>query len=147
MTFWLPIRQTPTLEWRAIYGDNGSNTSYPKGDDMADFGDFVSTEDEEFDHEEVAEPWHKYDIKEALHVFYPVCVGEMLNERYLVEHKIGSGGFSTAWTARDIHDKRDAALKVMSSEEWGGNEICMQDKIVQNVQATSHLVIYYASTS
>lgn len=114
---------------------------------MADFGDFVSTEDEEFDLEEVVEPWHKYDIKETLLVFYPICVGEMLNERYLVEHKIGSGGFPTVWTAHDIHDNSDGSPQSHVFGRMGRNEICMQDKIVQNVQATSHLVIYYASTS
>ncbi|OAX77482.1 hypothetical protein ACJ72_08219 [Emergomyces africanus] len=91
---------------------------YPKGNDMADFGDFVSTEDEELDLEEVVEPWHKYDIKETPHVFYPIRVGEVLNDRYLIEHKIGSGGFSTVWMAHDLQDKRDVALKVMSSGEW-----------------------------
>ncbi|EEH22255.2 CMGC protein kinase [Paracoccidioides brasiliensis Pb03] len=112
---------------------------------MADFGDFVSTEDEEFDLEEVAEPWQKYDIKKTPHVFYPICVGEVLNERYLIEHKIGSGGFSTVWMAHDLQDKRDVALKVMSSGEWEKNEIRMQDEILQNVQDTSHLVTYLAT--
>ncbi|RHZ70730.1 hypothetical protein CDV55_107255 [Aspergillus turcosus] len=115
---------------------------YPKGDDTADFGDFVSNEDEELDLEEVVEPWHKYDIKETSHVFYPIRLGEVVHERYLVEHKIGFGGFSTVWMAHDLQDKKDVALKVMSSGEWGETEIRMQDKIVQNVQDTSHLVIY-----
>ncbi|EER36760.1 protein kinase [Histoplasma capsulatum H143] len=104
----------------------------PNGDDAADFGDFVSNEDEELDLEEIVEPWHKYDMKTTPHVFYPICVGEVLNKRYLVEHKIGSGGFST--------DSRDVALKVMSLGEWGENEARMQGEIHQNVHDTSHLV-------
>ncbi|KAJ5715561.1 Protein kinase domain containing protein [Penicillium malachiteum] len=91
----------------------------PKGDDTADFGDFVSTEDEEVDLEEVVEPWQKYDVKETPRVFYPIHVGKVLNERYLVEHKLGFGGFSTVWMAHDLHEKRDVALKVMSPGEYG----------------------------
>ncbi|EEH02630.1 protein kinase [Histoplasma capsulatum G186AR] len=112
----------------------------PNGDDTADFGDFVSNEDEELDLEEIVEPWHKYDMKTTPHVFYPICVGEVLNERYLVEHKIGSGGFSTVWMAHDLQDSRDVALKVMSLGEWGENEARMQGEIRQNVYDTSHLV-------
>ncbi|PYH95907.1 hypothetical protein BO71DRAFT_449045 [Aspergillus ellipticus CBS 707.79] len=70
---------------------------YPKDDNTTEFGDFVSTEDEELDLEEVVEPWQKYHIEETPRVFYPVRVGEVLNDRYLVEHKIGAGGFSTIW--------------------------------------------------
>ncbi|KMP10192.1 hypothetical protein CIHG_10156 [Coccidioides immitis H538.4] len=118
-------------------------SQYLKDDDTADFGDFVSTEDEELDLEEVVEPWHKYDIKETPHVFYPIFVGEVLNERYLVEHKIGSGGFSTVWMAQDLKNKRDVALKVMSLGQWGENEAHMHDKIIQTVQDISHFVTYF----
>ncbi|KKK17643.1 CMGC protein [Aspergillus rambellii] len=88
-----------------------STASPHKGNNMADFGDFVRTEDEELDLEEVVEPWNKYDLKESSRVFYPICVGEVLDERYLIEHKIGSGGFATVWMAHDLQDKRDVALK------------------------------------
>ncbi|KAK2810060.1 hypothetical protein FQN50_003254 [Emmonsiellopsis sp. PD_5] len=118
---------------------------YLEGDASADFGDFVSTEDEELDLEEVVEPWHKYDEKETAHVFYPICLGEVLNERYLVEHKIGSGGFSTVWMAHDLQNKRDVALKVMSSGEGGENETRIQDEILQNVKDTSNLITYLAT--
>ena len=111
-----------------------------KDDGIEDFGDFVCTEDEEVDLEEVAEPWQKYSIKETSRVFYPVYLGEVLNERYLVEHKLGHGGVSTVWMARDLQSDRDVALKVTSSGEYGENEIQMQDIIIQNVQDASHLV-------
>ncbi|KAE8312662.1 kinase-like protein [Aspergillus transmontanensis] len=101
------------------------------GDDTADFGDFVSNEDEELDLEEVVEPWYNYDIKETPHVFYPICLGE------------GSG--STVWMAHNLQEKRDVALKVMASGEWADNEICIQNEIIQNVQDTSHLVTYLAT--
>ncbi|KAB8226718.1 kinase-like protein [Aspergillus novoparasiticus] len=78
-------------------------------------------------------------------VFHPICLGEVLNERYLVENKMGSGGGSTVWMAHDLQDKRDVALKVMTSGEWADNEIRMQNEIIQNVQDTSHLVTYLAT--
>jgi serine/threonine protein kinase len=110
--------------------------------DGTDFGDFVSNEDEELDLEELVEPWHKYDIKETPNVFYPVYLGEVLNDRYLVEHKLGFGGGSTVWMARDLYEERDVALKVMSLGDWGENEYHMQDEILKNVEDTSHLVTY-----
>ncbi|KAB8274367.1 hypothetical protein BDV30DRAFT_237807 [Aspergillus minisclerotigenes] len=102
---------------------------YCKGDDMADFGDFVRDEDEEADLEEIVEPWHNYD-EETERVFYPIRLGEVLNERYLVEHKISFGGFSTAWMAHDLQEKRDVALKVMCLGDWAESEIYIQDKII-----------------
>lgn len=116
-----------------------------KGDNRAEFGDFVSTEDEELDLEEIVEPWYNYNGKETSHVFYPICLGEVLIGRYLVEHKMGSGGGSTVWMAHDLHDKKDIALKVMASGEWADNEICMQNEIIQNVQDISHIVTYLAA--
>ncbi|OOO07439.1 hypothetical protein OAory_01039390 [Aspergillus oryzae] len=88
-----------------------------KGDDTADFGDFVRNEDEELDLEEVVEPWYNYDIKETSHVFHPICLGEVLNGRYLVGNKMGSGGGSTVWMAHDFQETKDVALKVMASRE------------------------------
>lgn len=111
-------------------------------DDVSDFGDFVSNEDEQVDLEYVAEPWHKYDIKETPNVFYPIYLGEVLNGRYLVEHKLGFGGGSTVWMVHDLHNRRDVALKVMSLGDWGENEYRMQDEILKNVQDTSRLVTY-----
>ena len=102
----------------------------------ADFGDYVSTEDEEVDLEYIAEPWHKYSTKDTSHVFYPIYVGEVLDQRYLIEHKIGFGGFSTVWMAHDLHSDRDVALKIISSREgdWGKFEIRIQDRIAQDEQ-------------
>lgn len=111
---------------------------------MEDFGDFVATEDDHVDLEDITEPWHKYDTRETSHVFYPICVGEVLDGRYLVEHKIGFGGFSTAWMAHDLEGKRDVALKILCSGTLGDNEARMQDEILRKVQDTSHLVTYLA---
>ncbi|PGH09281.1 serine/threonine protein kinase [Blastomyces parvus] len=111
-----------------------------KADKMADFGDEVKTEEEQSDVEAMAEPWKRYDLSGTPHVFYPLCLGEVLDERYLVEHKIGFGGFSTVWMAHDLKTKRDVALKIFSLGEWGEHETHMHNEILQNVQDTSNLV-------
>lgn len=115
-------------------------------DDYAmDFGDLVSNKEEEADVEDFAEPWFKYDIKDNPHAFYPICVGEVINGRYLVEHKLGAGGFSTVWMAHDLQSKRDVALKVMSLGEWADTEARVQEMIIQSVQDTSRLVTCLAT--
>lgn len=81
----------------------------------SDFGSYID-EDRIDELEFIAEPWHQYgegDNSDDSRVFYPICLGEVLNERYLVEHKIAYGGFSTVWMAHDLQEKRDVALKVM----------------------------------
>jgi serine/threonine protein kinase len=79
------------------------------------------------------------------YVLYPIHLGEVLNERYLVEHKLGFGGGSTVWMAFDLQDKRDVALKVIALGQWADNEIRIQDEILKTVQNTSRLVIYTAT--
>ncbi|KAL2813008.1 kinase-like domain-containing protein [Aspergillus granulosus] len=110
--------------------------------DLADFGDVLSDEDDQVEIEEYAEPWHQYNISDNTCILYPVCLGEILNNRYLVEHKLGFGAFSTVWMARDLEDKRDVALKVMCLGEYAEHEARIQEQIIRNVQDTSHLVTY-----
>ena len=112
---------------------------------MTDFGDFVKDEEEELDLEELVEPWHRYDTEDNRHVLYPIFLGEVLDERYLVEHKLGFGGGSTVWMAFDLQDKKNVALKIMALGAWGNNEPRIQDEIIQTVQDTSRLVIYSAT--
>ncbi|KAJ5178829.1 hypothetical protein N7492_002039, partial [Penicillium capsulatum] len=99
-------------------------------------------EEEELDLEELAEPWHRYATENNQYVLYPIYLGEVLDERYLVEHKLGFGGGSTVWMAFDLQDKREVALKVMALGKWADNETRIQDEILKTVQDTSHLVIY-----
>ncbi|PLB49389.1 kinase-like protein [Aspergillus steynii IBT 23096] len=112
-------------------------TQYCNQDGKEDFGDFVRNDDEEDDLTEVAEPWHKYDKTITPDVFYPIRLGDLINERYLVEHKLGCGGFSTVWMANDLQNNRDVALKIMFAGESGEKEICLQDEIVRNGSSIS----------
>lgn len=120
---------------------------YPEGSDTADLGYFAGTETEEEDIEEIAEPFHMYNKKEASRVFYPVCIGEVLDKRYCITHKLGHGGFSTVWLARDLENKTDVALKIMASGKSRELEVQMQEEILQSVQNISHLVTYLATFS
>lgn len=110
-------------------------------DDTTDFGDYARDWDEEIELQQVVEPLIKYDINETSHVFYPICLGDVLGGRYLIEHKLGYGGFSTVWMAHDLQDSKDVALKIMASG-WEDRKIAIQDEITRTVSDTSRLVMY-----
>ncbi|KAL4962413.1 kinase-like domain-containing protein [Aspergillus stella-maris] len=75
-------------------------------------------------------------------------MGELLDNRYLVEHKLGFGGGSILWMAHDLETKQDVAVKVMSSGGWGDNETRMQGEIIiDHVRDRSHLVTSLASST
>ena len=113
---------------------------YPLGIDPSDFGNFV-TEDDDVDFEIEAEPWERYKSN-SKRVYYPIRVGEVVNQRYSIEHKIGHGGFSTVWMAHDLQTKRDVALKIMTSGAGEDHEYRMQREVITFVQDTSRLVMY-----
>ena len=49
--------------------------------------------------------------------FHPVHLGDMFhNNRYVIEHKLGHGGHSTVWLARDLHMDRLVALKIDAAD-------------------------------
>ncbi|KFA74769.1 hypothetical protein S40288_06612 [Stachybotrys chartarum IBT 40288] len=72
-----------------------------------DSGEYVPS-GEEFEIEYMAEPQDRYHE----HRLYPLLIGEVLNNTYRVEHKLGHGGFSTVWMAQDMRDKTYVALKI-----------------------------------
>lgn len=111
----------------------------PEDSEDADNGYYASTELEEEDIEELAEPWHRYDSTRNSRVFYPICIGEVLDHRYRIEHKLGHGGFSTVWMAHDIQSRTNVALKVMASGNLAEHEYRMQE-VVRNIQDTPRLV-------
>jgi hypothetical protein len=73
------------------------------GSGMLDCGDFVM-QCNQHEVEDYTEPVQLYDLG----LFYPICIGEVLVQRYRIEHKLGQGGFSTVWLARDIQEKNVA---------------------------------------
>ena len=44
--------------------------------------------------------------------YHPIKIGDQLNERYRVVHKLGYGSFSTTWLARDKTLSKYVAVKV-----------------------------------
>jgi hypothetical protein len=79
--------------------------------------------------------------------FYPICIGDVLDDTYCIVHKLSHGRSSTVWLARDIKEQRDVALKIMIFWDEGEDEYSMQKEIVSTVQDTSNLVTYLATFS
>ncbi|KAH6668266.1 kinase-like domain-containing protein [Halenospora varia] len=50
--------------------------------------------------------------------FHPVNIGDEFQDRYKVVHKLGYGGFSTVWLARDKLARRYVALKILVASKW-----------------------------
>jgi hypothetical protein len=49
--------------------------------------------------------------------FHPIHTGDHFRDkRYKVIHKLGTGGFSTVWLARDTELSRYVSLKIVSAE-------------------------------
>lgn len=44
--------------------------------------------------------------------YHPILVGDVLHDRYHIVDKLGFGGYSTVWLARDTHMNRYVAVKV-----------------------------------
>lgn len=55
--------------------------------------------------------------------FHPVKVGEIYDERYQIVDKVGFGGYSTVWLARDIVRRRYVALKAGMAGRHSKHEI------------------------
>ncbi|KAM0425763.1 hypothetical protein ACHAPT_009013 [Fusarium lateritium] len=91
-------------------------------DPAAAWGDFVDS-DGEGDIEDASEPPERYEQG----LYYPVCIGEVLADRYRIEHKLGHG---------------DIALKILVPGDSGEREYAMQNEIISTVQDTSRLLTY-----
>jgi serine/threonine protein kinase len=72
--------------------------------------------------------------------FYPIRIGDVLEDTYRIEHKLGYGKSSTVWLARDIKKGKDVALKIMIPGDEGEDEYSMQLEIKRTVKDTSNLV-------
>jgi serine/threonine protein kinase len=106
-------------------------------DSVSDWGDTVDS-DGEADVEDASEPLERYEQG----LYYPTCIGEVLAEKYRIEHKLGHGGFSTVWMAHHLPGKKDVALKIMTPGEAGEREYKMQNEITSHVRDTSRLITY-----
>jgi serine/threonine protein kinase len=107
----------------------------PQDSDAFDYGDFVDSDDEGLLEEET-EPAERYDLD----LYYPICIGDVLVQTYRIVHKLGHGGYSTVWLARDIRQQKDLALKIMIHGNSGEDEYDMQKEIIHTVQDTSNIL-------
>lgn len=103
-----------------------------------DRGDFVDSDDE-CEIEANAEDPLAYDKG----LYYPLCIGEVLADRYRIDHKLGHGGFSVVWMAHDLLDKRDVALKVMVPGHHAEHEYSMQREVIGMIRDTSRLLLFH----
>lgn len=44
--------------------------------------------------------------------YHPIMIGDIFHHRYRIADKLGFGGYSTVWLARDTHLERYVAIKV-----------------------------------
>lgn len=102
-----------------------------------DRGDFVDS-DEEYEVEDESED----SLQCLCGLYYPVRIGDLFPQnRYQIIHKLGRGGFSTAWLAHDQRDGKDVALKILSSSENAAKEYDIHKTIKQRIQNRSRLVL------
>jgi serine/threonine protein kinase len=109
----------------------------------------ISSEDEEWDsdeleeHDEIeanSEPVDGYDSK----LYYPLTIGEVLDERYKIVHKLGWGGCSTVWMAHDTGERKYVALKILTSakcEHTHGESNVINERL--QGRRKSNLVTYH----
>lgn len=104
-----------------------------------DRGDYVDNSEDEIDIEDESEDPMQY----LNGYYYPVFIGDLLNQRYQVVHKLGRGGFSTVWLAHDRECGKDVALKVLASAALGSaaREYEIHSALAQRVQDHSRLIL------
>lgn len=66
--------------------------------------------------------------------FHPVMIGNVLHDRYCIVDKLGFGGYSTVWLARDMHQQEYVAVKVGIASSTPSREI----KSLQALSASSY---------
>lgn len=114
--------------------------SAPDINEASDYGDPVDWSDDEAAEIEVtSEPMEGYykDCK-----YYPVRVGEVLDGRYRIVHKLGHGGFSTVWMAHDLQKEKSVALKILVSGKDGETEFLAQHKVKQVLRSAPYIVTF-----
>ncbi|KAI1357398.1 serine threonine protein kinase, CMGC group [Xylaria arbuscula] len=72
--------------------------------------------------------------------YYPVCIGELLRERYQIVGKLGFGTTSTVWLAPDLRGRQHVALKLFVNSEAMGKQLDRELAIYKRIStsATNH---------
>ncbi|KAI9673216.1 MAG: hypothetical protein M1817_003079 [Caeruleum heppii] len=71
--------------------------------------------------------------------FHPVHLGDTLgtDRRYRILHKLGYGGFSTVWLARDEVANRYVALKIVTADASEGGDTCRELRTLKALRAST----------
>ncbi|KAI1423508.1 kinase domain-containing protein [Xylaria sp. FL1777] len=104
-----------------------------------DTGDFVESDDEG-EIEETCEPRSRYfrDPDTFSSWYCPIRIGEVLHKQYRIEHKLGWGGFSTVWLARDLHTNLLVCLKILSISQHSHMEQRIHFEITKSLNSFDH---------
>jgi hypothetical protein len=62
--------------------------------------------------------------------FHPVVLGDTFNNRYMVVHKLGQGGFATVWLVWDQMENRYVTLKIIRADQ---SRKCQELEILQDL--------------
>ncbi len=83
-------------------------------------------------------------VRRRRNTYYPLSIGEVLADRYRIEHKLGWGGYSTVWMAQGTQENKAVALKIMNFKEGGEKEYNIQTDIIQSIPdlANLHIIVY-----
>ncbi|RWA14455.1 hypothetical protein EKO27_g631 [Xylaria grammica] len=100
-----------------------------------------SNQAEETEEEDVEYYGIGYDHIENVQLYnkgghHPVHLGDILNDRYEVVHKLGSGGFGLVWLCQDIVTKKWRAVKIMTAEH---SEQSNEEKVYKHLLERSSL--------
>jgi hypothetical protein len=97
--------------------------------------------------------YHSLEGTESIYAYrpgglHPVTIGDILADRYLVVHKLGFGGWSTIWLARDQHHGQYVAVKIALAGT-GLEEIRMLQEIHSDAetQAAQSMIPSFSTTS
>ncbi|KAI0190627.1 kinase-like domain-containing protein [Xylaria flabelliformis] len=87
-------------------------------DGISTDGDTTAKEDvQEYKYNYLTEQWGLEDISRYNKGgFHPIHIEDVLDDRYEVVHKLGSGGFGIVWLCRDRHLEKWRAVKVMTAD-------------------------------
>ncbi|TGJ88353.1 hypothetical protein E0Z10_g448 [Xylaria hypoxylon] len=91
------------------------------GEDQVNVASTGSNEAEETEEEDIEYYGIGYDHVENVQLYnkgghHPVHLGDVLNNRYEVVHKLGSGGFGLVWLGQDAVTNKWRAIKIMTAE-------------------------------
>ena len=93
------------------------------------------------------EPWLLYQYIECTEKpwlytkggYHPLFIGDTLQERYVIIHKLGFGGFATIWLAYDKEKDKNVAIKVCTSSSPSREQDILETLSQEQFNKSTHL--------